>query len=184
MMSTHKDVVAEYYAAFNRRNPQVYNSLFTPDCIIAAPGMEGSGVDTLKAFDHVWASAFSEARIESLRMSESDDTVLSSNWFHGGTHVQPLQTAAGVIPASGRSFSAPYCTSFQFDGDRIKAQRLVFDAGFLATALGVPPQPSSLDVVTAIYESFRRRDESHRPERRTHLRGLAGSAVVRTFPGS
>src|SRR4029077_13984711 len=126
-MSTHKDVVAEYYAAFNRRDPEVYARLFTKDCELVAPGVQVTGIDAMRTFDQAWSSSFSEARIESMRMMESEGAVLSGNWFHGGTHTQLLQTPAGAIPASGRNFEAPYCAMFEFDGDRIKTQRIVFD---------------------------------------------------------
>jgi hypothetical protein len=106
------------------------------DCELVAPGVQVTGVEAMRTFDQAWSSAFSEARIESMRMMESDGAVLSGNWFHGGTHKQPLQTPAGAIPATGRSFAAPYCAMFEFDGDRIKTQRIVFDADYVPTALG------------------------------------------------
>ncbi len=95
------------------------------------------GIEAMRTFDLTWSSAFSEARIESMRMMESDGAVLSGNWFHGGTHTQSLHTPAGAVPATGRRFEAPYCAMFEFDGDRIKTQRIVFDAGYVPTALGV-----------------------------------------------
>jgi hypothetical protein len=136
-MSTHTNVVAEYYAAFNRRDPEVYGRLFTKDCELVAPGVRVTGVDSMRTFDQGWSSAFSEARIESMRMMESEGAVLSGNWFHGGPQTQPLRTPAGTIPATGRSFEAPFCTMFEFDGDRIKTQRIVFDADYVPAALGV-----------------------------------------------
>ena len=135
-MRTHTDVIAEYYAAFNRREQEVYARLFTKDCELVAPGVQVTGIDAMRTFDKAWNSAFSEARIESLRMMESEGAVLSGNWFHGGTHTQPLQTPAGAIPALGRSFAAPYCATFEFDGERIKTQRIVFDADYVPAALG------------------------------------------------
>ena len=136
-MSSHQNLVAEYYAAFNARDAAAYGRLFTADCLIAAPGMTGRGVEAVRQFDAVWSSAFSEARIETLRGAESDGVVLVSNWFHGGTHVGPLQTPAGSIPATGRQFSAPYCATFEFTGDRISAQRVVFDEHSIPHALGL-----------------------------------------------
>ncbi len=136
-MSTHQQLVAEYYAAFNRRDPGVYARLFTTDCALVAPGIHLSGVDAVREFDKGWSAAFSEARIESLRMQETNGTVMSGNWFHGGRHVQPLHTAAGSIPPTGHTFEAPYCAMFEFDGDRIKTQRIVFDADYVPVLLGI-----------------------------------------------
>jgi ketosteroid isomerase-like protein len=136
-MQTPTQIVTAYYEAFNRRDHAVYSRLFTADCRLVAPGVEASGIETVKAFDHAWSSAFSEARIESLRMVECDGAVLAANWFHGGTHTQPLQTGAGVIPPAGRTFEAPYCARFEFDGDRIKTQQIAFDADYVPAALGV-----------------------------------------------
>jgi ketosteroid isomerase-like protein len=135
-MKMHTDIVAEYYDAFNRRDTEVYARLFTPDCEIVAPGVQLRGIDAMRQFDAGWSQPFAEGRIESLRMTETDGAVVSGNWFHGGTHVQPLQTPAGTIPASGRNFQAPYCAMFEFEGDRIKTQRIVFDPDFVPRALG------------------------------------------------
>lgn len=135
-MSTPKDLVAEYYAAFNRRDLEIYARLFTANCELVAPGIRVTGIDAMRTFDLAWSSAFSEGRIENLRMLESDGVVLAGNWFHGGTHVRPLPTPAGAIPPNGRTFHAPYCATFEFDGERIQRQRIVFDADYVPVALG------------------------------------------------
>src|SRR5262245_18947702 len=75
IMSTHSRLVAEYYTAFNRRDADIYARLFTNDCQLLAPGIQVSRIEALRAFDQAWSFAFSEARVESLRMSETDGAV-------------------------------------------------------------------------------------------------------------
>lgn len=166
-MRTHTDVIVEYYGAFNRRDREVYARLFTKNCKLVAPAVQLEGIEAMRAFDQTWSSVFSEARIESLRMAESNGALLSCNWFHGGTHIQPLQTPAGLIAATGRSFEAPYTATFEFEGDRIETQRIVFDAAYIPAALGIPTPvaESNLDVVMRIYDAFSRGDLSALLER-------------------
>jgi len=192
-MHTHKDVVTEYYAGFNRRDPDIYARLFTKDCELIAPGLRLNGPDALREFDRGWTSAFADGRIENLHLGDTDGAVLASNWFHGGKHVQPLQTPAGSIPASGRNFQVPYSAMFEFDGGRIKTQRITFDADVVPALLGAPGRAtrshaSASEVVVAIYEAFGRGDLAsvlNRIDPRAELQfeGPSGVPWIGTFRG-
>jgi hypothetical protein len=137
-MGQLEDTVRRYYDAFNARDWEAYAKLFTQDCVVEAPGIQLTGIEGARNFDRVWTSAFPKARIQSFRMREVPGYgVAASNWLDGGKHEGPLKSPAGEIPPTGADFQAPYCASFRFDGDRIKAQKLLYEAEAIPYLLGL-----------------------------------------------
>lgn len=135
MTTKNEDVVRRYYEAFNARDLAAYAELFTPDCVIEAPGLTLKGVDGMRGFDQVWTGAFPHARVESLKMTTVGDMVGSSNWMHGGRHEGPLKTPEGDVPATGGRLDAPYSASFELENGKIKLQRIVYDVAAIPKLL-------------------------------------------------
>jgi hypothetical protein len=135
-MSKHEDTVRRYYSAFNARDFEAYASLFTADCFIEAPGVTARGIDAMRGFDRVWTGAFPEARLENLRMTTAGNYVLAGNWIHGGPQRGPLTGPGGTLPPLGKVLSAPYFTTFELEGDRIRSQKLVYATEMLPVLLG------------------------------------------------
>jgi hypothetical protein len=56
------------------------------------------------------------------------------------SHTGPLATAAGTIPASGKTQETPAVIVYVFEGAKIKAGRHYFDAMTLLKQIGVEPK--------------------------------------------
>jgi predicted ester cyclase len=57
-----------------------------------------------------------------------------------GTQTGPLTTAAGTIPASGKSQETHAVIVYAFEGAKIKASRHYFDAMTLLKQIGAEPK--------------------------------------------
>jgi ketosteroid isomerase-like protein len=132
-----ESLVRKYYEAFNARSFDAYAELFAADCVTEAPGFSARGVEGVRVFDRGWQEAFPKARIESMRMTTADDTVVTGNWFHAGKHEGTLRTPAGDLPPTGKEFEAPYLSRFEVADGKIRLQRLIFEPDFVPLKLGV-----------------------------------------------
>src|SRR4051812_23933115 len=117
------DLIQRYYDAFNRRDFASYERLFTPNCLIEAPGVELHGIEGARAFDKVWQTALPDVQIASLHRATGSHLVMCENQIQG-THTGPLVTADGTLPASGRRFEERYMAVIELEGERIKRQTL------------------------------------------------------------
>jgi len=136
-MTKLEELVARYYAAFNNRNFEAYASLLSPDARIKAPGVAAQGLEATQAFDRAWCATFPEARVETFKMHAEKGYVVCSNWFHAGPQRGVLHTANGDIPATGKVLTAPYCSLFRIEGERIQEQQLLFEPSWIPIQLGV-----------------------------------------------
>jgi hypothetical protein len=148
------DLIQRYYDAFNRRDLAIYDRLFTPDCLIEAPGLELRGVEAMRGFDQGWQVAMPDARITSLHKAVAGRIVMSENRIRG-THTGPLVTGEGTLPPSGRVFDRPYTTVFELAGERIQRQTLHYDRAQVMLDLGTP---NYIERVQQIYAAFPRGD--------------------------
>jgi ketosteroid isomerase-like protein len=157
-MSQLADLVQRYYDIFNRRDFAAYDRLFTPDCLIQAPGVELTGIEGARAFDKVWLTALPDGQIVNLAKATGGNVVMCENRFRG-THTGPLVTATGTLPPSGRAFDEKYVAVFELEGERIKRQTLQFDALMVAQKLG-PADHGAANIATVrvVYDSFGRQD--------------------------
>ena len=71
-------------------------------------------------------------------VASGNTAVLEVTWK--GTHTGPLVTAAGTIPASGKSQETPAAIFFVFEGGKIKASRHYFDSMTLLKQIGAQPK--------------------------------------------
>jgi predicted ester cyclase len=71
-------------------------------------------------------------------VASGDTAVLEVTWK--GTQTGPLTTAAGTIPASGKSQETPAAVFYVFEGAKIKASRHYFDAMTLLKQIGAEPK--------------------------------------------
>jgi steroid delta-isomerase-like uncharacterized protein len=153
-MNQLADLIQRYYDAFNRRDLAIYDRLFTPDCLIEGPGVQLHGIEGARAFDRVWHTAMPDGKINSLRKTTGERSVMCENRFRG-THAGPLVTADGALPASGRLFDEPYVAVFELDGERIQRQTLHFDRLQVMKVLG--PR-SNIETVQQIYAAVPKGD--------------------------
>ena len=135
MLTEHEKIARAYYQAFNARDWEAYSRLCTPDCVIDAPGVSLRGVDAVRAFDQGWVRAFPQAQIECVRSTDSGERVLFASWIHGGRHDGPMKTPEGEVPATGAVLDAGYAATFEFEGDRIRLQRVIYDPAYVKSLL-------------------------------------------------
>jgi len=132
-----EEIVARYYAAFNARDLESYARLFTPDAEMVAPGVSARGLEAIRAFDLGWQGPFPEARVENFRMLSAGNTLVAGNWFHGGPHRGVLHAPQGDVPPTGKVLSAPYCSMFTFQGERISRQQVMYEPAWVPIQLGL-----------------------------------------------
>lgn len=150
--------IQRYYDTFNRRDFAAYDRLFTPDCVIEAPGVSLRGIEGARAFDRVWSTAMPDGKIVNVHQAATGSLVMCENRFVG-THTGPLVTADGTLPASGNVFDESYAAVFELQGERIARQTLHFDRLQVLRRLG-PPDVSARNIaaVQGIYAAYGRRD--------------------------
>ena len=86
-----------------------------------------------------WKAAFPDAvGTVTSSVASGDTAVLEVTWK--GTQTGPLTTAAGTIPASGKSQETPAAVVYVFEGPKIKASRHYFDAMTLLKQIGAEPK--------------------------------------------
>jgi steroid delta-isomerase-like uncharacterized protein len=86
-----------------------------------------------------WKTAFPDATgTVTSSVASGNTAVLEVTWK--GTQTGPLTTAAGTIPASGKSQETPAAVFYVFEGAKIKASRHYFDAMTLLKQIGAEPK--------------------------------------------
>src|SRR5689334_1556931 len=122
---TAVDVVRRYYAAINARDWSVYDELFTTDTELAAPGAEEDGfmrlrgVDAVRAFDQIWATASHDFTVEPLEtVADAHGSVVLSRNRISMTHTGTLHTPMGDVPPTGARIDTTYIGTFRLDEER------------------------------------------------------------------
>jgi ketosteroid isomerase-like protein len=133
-------LAVDYYEAINRRDFAFYDTVFTPDVTLAAPGgVQLQGTPAVAAFDQIWVTAFSDFAIIGGFHVADDQRVMCYNratGTHDGTLVMP---DGSEVAATGRRLDAPYFASFDVRDGRLSSQLIYFDRMLLAEQLGLLP---------------------------------------------
>jgi steroid delta-isomerase-like uncharacterized protein len=127
--------------AFNSADWEQMRGLLTSDTRYHEFGTERSieGLEQLIELFKGWKTAFPDAAgTVTSSVASGDSAVLEVTWK--GTHTGPLTTAAGTIPASGKSQETPAVIVYVFEGAKIKAGRHYFDAMTLLKQIGAEPK--------------------------------------------
>jgi steroid delta-isomerase-like uncharacterized protein len=127
--------------AFNSGDWEQMGGLLTSDTRYHELGTERSveGLEQLIELFKGWKTAFPDAAgTVTSSVASGDTAVLEVTWK--GTQTGPLTTAAGTIPASGKSQETPAAIVYVFEGAKIKAARHYFDAMTLLKQIGAEPK--------------------------------------------
>jgi steroid delta-isomerase-like uncharacterized protein len=82
-----------------------------------------------------WKTAFPDAvGTVTSAVASGNKVALEVTWK--GTHTGPLESAEGMIPASGKRQETPAALFFTFEGDKIKESRHYFDSLTLLKQIG------------------------------------------------
>jgi steroid delta-isomerase-like uncharacterized protein len=123
--------------AFNNGDWEQMRGLLTSDAHYHEFGTERAieGPEQIIQLFEGWKTAFPDAAgTVTSSVASGDTAVLEVTWK--GTHTGPLTTAAGTIPASGKSQETPAAVFYVFEGAKIKASRHYFDAMTLLKQIG------------------------------------------------
>jgi ketosteroid isomerase-like protein len=142
-MSNPAAVTDRGLQAWRERDAQAFADCYAEDATIVAPGgVELRGPNGAKEFMAVWTEGVPDNEITITHEHVCGSTVVQEGVF-SGTHTGGLRAPSGeVIPATGRSLSAPYADVFEVEGDRITGERLYFDQVGLLIQLGLMPDPA------------------------------------------
>jgi steroid delta-isomerase-like uncharacterized protein len=127
--------------AFNNGDWEQMRGLLTSDAHYHEFGTERAieGPEQIIQLFEGWKTAFPDAAgTVTSSVASGDTAVLEVTWK--GTHTGPLTTAAGTIPASGKSQETPAAIFYVFEGAKIKASRHYFDAMTLLKQIGAEPK--------------------------------------------
>lgn len=143
-MSDPKAVTDRGLQAWRARDAEAFAECYAEDATIVAPGgVELRGPDGAKQFFGIWAEGAPDNELTITHEYVCGSVVVQEGVF-SGTHTGGLMAPNGqVIPATGRSLSAPYADVFEVEGDRITSERLYFDQVELLTQLGLMPDPAA-----------------------------------------
>jgi steroid delta-isomerase-like uncharacterized protein len=112
---------------------------------VVAPGVfydevstsrKAQGIDEVLTIWKGWAAAFpdSKATFETAHVS-GNTVILELSWR--GRHTGPLQTAAGEIPATGKSIDLRACQIIEVADGKTQRIRQYFDIATMMAQLGV-----------------------------------------------
>jgi steroid delta-isomerase-like uncharacterized protein len=127
--------------AFNSSDWEQMRGLLTSDSRYHEFGTERAieGPEQIIEAFKGWKTAFPDAAgTVTSSVASGDTAVLEVTWK--GTQNGPLATAAGTIPASGKSQETPAAVFYVFEGAKIKASRHYFDAMTLLKQIGAEPK--------------------------------------------
>ena len=142
-MSDPKAVTDRALYAWRARDAEAFAECYAEDATIVAPGgVELRGPDGAKQFFAIWAEGVPDNEITITHEYVCGSVVVLEAVF-SGTHTGGLMAPnSQVIPATGRSLSAPFAEVLEVEGDRITSDRLYFDQVELLIQLGLMPDPS------------------------------------------
>lgn len=137
-MADNAQLIRESYEAWNNRDFDMMAEHILPDATITlvGSGQVLRGIEGSRQYGEGWAQAFPDARVTVDNVISEGDCVVVE--FTGrGTHTGTLSTPAGDIPATGRSVTLQFLDLFEFEGDKVRAQRTYFDTGSMMAQLGI-----------------------------------------------
>jgi steroid delta-isomerase-like uncharacterized protein len=137
-MSQLEQMLKTHYAGVNAGDLDAAVSVFDPDCETVTPDGVLNGIAAFRAFGEAFRTAAPDNRLEAVRTFEVDDTIIVEGRY-SGTHTGPLAGPAGTIPATGRSFSFPFCDVLQARDGKFVTHHIYWDNMTLLAQLGLMP---------------------------------------------
>jgi steroid delta-isomerase-like uncharacterized protein len=129
--------------AFNAHDAATLQADMADDVEVAAPGgMTFRGKAQALEFIKSWWEAFPDAKTRARRLYTTDDAVIEEGTFTG-TQKGVFRTPAGDIPPTGRKVEGDYISVFNFRGEKLASQHLMFDRLQLLEQLGLAPTPAA-----------------------------------------
>jgi steroid delta-isomerase-like uncharacterized protein len=146
-MADNAKLARSLYDAFNNRDFDYISESMEPDGTITmvGSGMTFRGRDGSRQYNTMWVDAFPDGMTTIDHVIAQDDYVVVELTGRG-THTGTLSTAAGDIPATGRTVTLQLVDVLEIADGKVKSQRSYFDSGSLMAQLGITAtQPASAE---------------------------------------
>jgi len=124
--------------AWNDHDSSGWVDHFSLDAEVTAPGVSGSGTDTVRMFYSIWQDAFPDNQVHVGAIFEDGDTAILQADFVG-SHTETMKTPDQLIPATGKRVSIPFVTLSKYYRGKIVNFALYFDRAELLGQLGLMP---------------------------------------------
>jgi steroid delta-isomerase-like uncharacterized protein len=142
-----KNVLEQAIEAWNERNRDRWETLYTDDVVYEAPGGQRIlGLADLKEqyFDALLTAAPDRVSRDVVLLAEGEYVIEQARYI--GTHTGPLRSPGGVaIPATGKPFDFPFVAVFRVQSGKISSIRIYYDQMQLLMQLGLIPQRAPAD---------------------------------------
>jgi steroid delta-isomerase-like uncharacterized protein len=141
-MGDARDLVQHTTTAWNDHDRTAWTSTFSADAVLTAPGLSGSGPDTVDLFYALWQDAFPDNQVRTVAIFEDGSTGVLQAVFEG-THTATLNVPGQPIAATGKRVSIPFVDVSTVDEGKIASFTLYFDRAELMAQLGLVPATAS-----------------------------------------
>ena len=140
-MTDNATLARSMYDAWNERDFDRQAALWADEGVITfvGTGQQFRGPDGSRQFSTMWADAFPDGHITVDRVV-ADDPFVVVEFTGQGTHTGTLTTAAGSIPATGRSVTLHLCDVYEFRDGKALSQHHYLDTGAMMAQLGLTAQ--------------------------------------------
>ena len=139
-MSKFTDLVHRHFAAASAGDINAAVDGFADHVVTEMPGISVRGIDQFKAIGEAFQTAAPDQKMTVRNMYETGETVIVEGEY-SGTQTGPLVSAGGTIPATGRSFSFPFCDVFTFADGLVVRHAVYWDNLTFLGQLGMVPAP-------------------------------------------
>jgi len=120
-------IVRDHMEAENRLDfDAAINTFDHPHYELVGTGQTFDGEQEVREYYRASRDAFPDQHNEIISLCSAGDAVITEFWLMG-THKGPLKTPGGDLPPTGKTFRVRMAAFFEFDGEKISAERIYFD---------------------------------------------------------
>lgn len=142
-MTNAKQLTDQFWNLFETGRLDELTKLIDADCHFKMPGMDLRGAPALVQMLQAYRTAFPDMKHTVLHHVEAGDTIALELKVEG-THLGPMQLAAGAVPATGKKVVWESCDYIRVANGKVRSWHVYHDSLPFMAALGlVPPAASS-----------------------------------------
>lgn len=135
-MTSPKEIVDRWVAAYNARDWAAYKEVLSPDCVIDLGSRRLQGIQQVIEDDRSLVEACPDVRAVNLREAVSGSLVMREDRATG-TFTKPWHRAAGDIAPTGKRFDVTFAVVIEVENGKVVASRFYSDPAILVAQLGI-----------------------------------------------
>jgi ketosteroid isomerase-like protein len=135
-VTSPKEIVDRWVAAYNSRDWAAYEEILSPDCVIEVGSRRLQGIQQVIEDDRSLAEACPDVRAVNLREAVSGRVVMREDRATG-TFTKPWHRAAGDIAPTGNRFDVTFAVVIEVETGKVVAGRFYSDPAILVAQLGI-----------------------------------------------